>query len=301
MSENPIIVQRPEKSPWEIYNIEEGQMIYVNRAVEPDFCHVHSHNFIEIAYVAGGKGIHRIDGKEYAVSKGDLFIINYDVPHEFRSTPSSKVVIQNCIFKPEFIDASLIRSHCFTDLCHIFLFNSLFKGELPGNDIKLLGKDTAEIEDIYRRMYLEYTTRGYGYIEILRAYVVELLVKIFRFYEQSGEPERIAKDKACFDSVIRFMKEHYTQEIKLDELAAMTFLSRNYFCSVFKECTGLTVMEYVQNLRVEEACRLLNDDTLKIIDIAEKVGYRDLKFFNKIFKKITGKTPREYRSAHKPA
>lgn len=301
MPENPIVMDfKRDKFAWDVYNIGKDQMIYVNRAVEPEFCHVHSHNFIEIAYVSAGKGIHIIGDKEYTVTKGDLFIINYDVPHEFRSTPESKIVISNCIFRPQFIDKSLMRSRCFTDICHIFLFNSLFEGEFPGNDIKLLGKDHSEIEDIYEKMYSEYTEKPYGYIEILRAYVVELLVKIFRLYRQNETPERRVQNKAYFDDTIQFMKKHYNQDIKLEELAAMTFLSRNYFCAFFKECSGVTVSEYIQNLRIEEACKLLAQNNLRIIDIAEKVGYKDLKFFNKLFKKITGKTPREYKKSLSP-
>lgn len=277
---------------------ENGDMIFLNYCIEREDHHMHAHDYIEIAYVASGKGIHHVGGKEFIVSKGDLFLINYDIPHEFRSVPSFKegpVAVYNCIFRPEFIDQSLIKSRSFSDIGHIFLLNSLFKEEGLGNDIKLLGKDLHEIEELYEKMYYEFQNRPYGYVEILRAYLLELLVKIFRLYRMQDTNESSKRSKYYFDNVIKFMKEHYKQDIKLDDLASMTFLSRNYFCSCFKECTGLTVLEYIQKLRIEEACKLLKNKELRISDVAASIGYIDIKFFNKLFKKITGKSPSEYR------
>jgi AraC-like DNA-binding protein len=280
---------------------KNGEMIFLNRSTESVESHIHAHDYIEIAYVASGKGIHLIGGNEFSVTKGDLFIINYDIPHEFRSIDNSKdgsVVVYNCVFRPEFIDKSLINSRCFSDITHIFLLSSLLD-EAVSNDIKLLGNDNEEIEELYKKMYLEYSFKEYGYIEILRAYLLELLIKIFRLYRKSDTTESRSRDRKYFDHVIRFMKQHYNKDIKLEELASMAFLSRNYFCSCFKECTGVTVLEYIQELRINEACSLLKSNDRKIVDIAECVGYKDIKFFNKIFKKIIGKSPSEYRNLYR--
>lgn len=282
----------------------DGEMIYLNHAVEGQGRHMHAHDFIEIAYVAAGRGIHILDGRQYTVSRGDLFVINYDVCHEFRSVPeygAGRLEIYNCVFRPEFLDRSLIHSRCFSDLGHLFLFRSLFEGGKMGNDIRLLGGEHEEIGRLYEKMFREYTTRGYGWCEMLRACLMELLVLIFRLCREGETAESAARDRALFDRVVRFLQEHYTQDIRLDDLAAMAFLSRNYFCTRFKECTGQTVLEYVQKLRIAEACRLLREGDRRIIDIAEAVGYRDLKFFNRLFKKITGCTPRAYRARRLPA
>ena len=283
---------------------QNGEMIYLNHAVEGQGRHMHAHNYIEIAYVAAGRGIHILDGHRFNVSRGDLFVINYDVWHEFRSVPelgAGSLEIYNCIFRPEFIDRSLIHSRCFSDISHVFLFRSLFDGGEAGNDIRLLGGDHSEIGLLYEKMFREYRARGYGYLEMLRAYLVELLVSIFRLCREGESQEAAARNRALFDKVIRFLQEHYAQDIRLDDLAAMAFLSRNYFCTRFKECTGVTVLEYVQKLRIEEACRLLREDGRKVIDIAQAVGYTDLKFFNHLFKKLTGCTPSGYRARCLPA
>lgn len=279
----------------------EGEQIFINRSFEEVESHLHAHNFIEIAYVASGSGIHSIGGKEYAVSKGDLFVINYDIPHEFRSLPGpteSRLIVYNCIFKPEFLELSLVNSRDFSDITNLLIFRSFFPEESEDMaDIKLLAMVNREVEDIYEKMYREYKAREAGYIEILRAYVIQLLITIFRLYRKSIQRESAIENgqRQIINKVIHHIKSNYANELKLEDLSMMAFWSRNYFCKLFKEHTGMTVLEYTQKVRIEEACRMLKETDRKVIDIANEVGYRDIKFFNHIFKRITGKTPGNYR------
>ncbi len=279
----------------------DGEAVYINRATEQVQPHLHAHDFIEIAYVASGQGVHYLAGKEYKVSKGDLFVINYNVPHEFRSTSnslSSQLVVYNCVFKPEFLDYSLVNCKDFSDIAQHFFFKSLFPEEMCGQaDIRLSDRDSGEIEELYEKMYREFQIREEGYVEIIRAYVIELLVKIFRLYRRSNklndgfEHQR----KQLIDKVIRYMKANYAEDLKLEDLASMAFLSPSYFCTLFKNCVGMTVLEYIQKLRIDQACNLLRETEMKVSDIAGHVGYSDIKFFNQIFKRITGMTPSQYR------
>jgi len=278
-----------------------GEAVYINRATEQVQSHLHAHDFIEIAYVASGQGIHYLGGKEYIVSKGDLFVINYNVPHEFRSnsdSPSSLLVVYNCIFKPEFLDYSLVNCKDFSDIIQHFFLKSLFPEQMSGQaDIRLTDQDSGEIEELYEKMYREFQVREEGYIEIIRAYVIELLVKIFRLCRRTNELNAGIQHqrKQLLDNVIEYMKANYAEELKIDDLAAMAFLSPNYFCTLFKNCVGMTVLEYIQKLRVEQACNLLRETEMKVLDIAGHVGYADIKFFNQVFKRITGMTPSQYR------
>ncbi len=279
----------------------DGESIYVNKAFEEAEPHPHSHDFLEIAYVASGRGIHRIGNNEYAVSKGDLFIINYNVLHEFRSLPGdteSMLVVYNCIFNPDFLDFSLVNCKDFSDITHHFLFRSLFPEEVGDkSDIRLQGRDSKGIEELYEKMFIEYHLKEHGYIEMLRAYVIELLITIFRTFRKSSMLEEgiYSQRRQVIEKVILYMKNNYAQELKLEDLSLMAFLSRNYFCKLFRDVTNMTVTEYAQKIRIEEACRLLEDSDRKIVDIASSIGYQDIKFFNQVFKRRTGMTPSEYR------
>jgi len=278
-----------------------GESVYINKALEQASPHLHAHDFIEIAYVISGQGIHRIGDQEYSVSKGSLCIINYDIPHEFRSHADSShapLWVYNCIFKPEFIDYSLVNCKDFSSITNHFLFRSFFPEEVDWDvDIHLSDTNSSDIEDIYEKMYKEYQIKEPGYIEVLRSNVIELLIKIFRLYRKKDRLDNgiEAGRRQIIDTVIQYMKMNYAQKLSLEELSMMAFLSRNYFCKLFKDCTGMTVFEYAQKIRIEEACRMLNDTDKKVVDIAAEVGYKDIKYFNTVFKKVTGKTPRDFR------
>ncbi|BBI32909.1 AraC family transcriptional regulator [Cohnella abietis] len=93
---------------------------------------------------------------------------------------------------------------------------------------------------------------------------------------------------------IQFMKENYTQKLDLPMLAMRANLSPKYFGTLFKQATGQSCSQYLLQLRMEEAKRLLRQQSLTIEVIAEKVGIGDLFYFSKLFKKSEGLSPKRY-------
>ncbi len=278
----------------------KGELVYVNKSDElTQYCNImHKHDFIEIAYVIEGSGIHIVGEKEYKTSKGDLFIINYDVPHGFfpesRNKPSP--IVYNCVFMPEFLDSSLFASYNFQDITSSFLFKSLFPEDFrPSPDLKLKGAEFSEIGELFSKMYSEYKLMQKGYCDIIRAYLIELIIKVFRLWEVQNEKGSTSKNAELIGKAIEYMKQNLDSDIKLDSLALKSFMSKTYFSRLFKETTGMNFSDYIQQLRIDKACNLLKSTDMKIVDIAAESGFNDLKFFYKVFKKITGKTPGDFR------
>lgn len=88
---------------------------------------------------------------------------------------------------------------------------------------------------------------------------------------------------------------HYAEELSLDEIAAHCGISAAYLSRVFAKERHKGIQEYLTELRIQEAKRLLADTSLKVYEIAQKVGYPDAVYFNKVFKKNVGLTPKDYR------
>lgn len=278
----------------------KDELVYINRSDElKEYCGVmHKHDFLEIAYVIEGEGVHIVGTEQYEISKGDLFVINYDVPHGFFSKPGSTKdpVVYNCSFMPGFIDSTLFSSNNFQDIVSSFLFKSLFPEDYrPIADLRLQGVEFNEIGELYNKMYLEYKGMKKGYCDMIRVYLIELFIKMFRLMESSGPKIRTTKYVDSVNKAIQYMKHNFNSEVKLDDLAIQSFLSKNYFSRLFKEVTGISFSDYLQRLRVDEACSLLRQTDMKVIDIAQQAGFKDIKFFYEVFKKITGKTPGDYR------
>lgn len=277
-----------------------GELVYINRSDElQEYCNIiHRHDFIEIAYVIEGKGVHVVGDNTYNISKGDLFIINYDVPHGFLSCNESSTppIVYNCIFMPEFLDMALFSSNHFQDITSSFLFKSLFPEDYQlGPDLRLHGAEFTETGDLFSRMYSEYKLMQKGYTDIIRAYLIQLIVKIFRYTCISNKRKIASKNIELILKAMDYLKQNFNAEVKLEDLAMKSFISKNYFSRLFREITGVSFSDYIQQLRIDEACSLLKTTNLKIITIASQAGFKDLKFFYEVFKKYTGKTPGDYR------
>ncbi len=263
---------------------------------------IHTHDFIEIVYVYDGKGYHIYNNVTYPVSKGELYIINSRTPHCFYPTDKSNsehLVVYNLCFLPEFISSINIHLPILVELTDIMLYKSLYPDEIIYSpDLKLSGSMRTEIEQLYEKMYLEFTSKGINYVELLRLSLCELLLKIHRFYQQnhaSPESAVIKYRHQLIPDCIQYLRENSSKKVTIEELSNNFFLSKSYLSSLFKKATGSGVVEYLQHIRIERACELLTNTTLSITEISTQVGYTDYRFFNKSFKKITGVTAHEYR------
>lgn len=106
---------------------------------------------------------------------------------------------------------------------------------------------------------------------------------------ENSKPIRLAK---------QYINEHYNQALTLEMLGVKIGLNPTYFSTVFKKETGKSFIDYVTEVRIQNAKQLLLDTDLSILEIAEDVGYNDLKYFSKGFKKATGLSPTDYRKLY---
>jgi AraC-like DNA-binding protein len=93
----------------------------------------------------------------------------------------------------------------------------------------------------------------------------------------------------------KFIEQHAAEELSLSKVAKAANISANYLSEKFKQVTGINFVEYVTRIRFAKACRLLHDLDLRISEIAFAVGFQSLSQFNRVFKKLSGKSPTEYR------
>jgi two-component system, response regulator YesN len=96
----------------------------------------------------------------------------------------------------------------------------------------------------------------------------------------------------------KYLQDHYDREVKLQEIADVFFLSREYISRKFKQEFGENISDYMVKIRMQKAKSLLKNSELKIYEIANMIGYQDDKYFRKVFKKVEGITPNEFRSSY---
>jgi two-component system response regulator YesN len=98
--------------------------------------------------------------------------------------------------------------------------------------------------------------------------------------------------------VLNTIKAHFDQPLKVSELARQIGFTENYLSVLFKKETGETIMDYLTRIRMARARQLLKEQTYKIYEISEMVGYGDSNYFSKQFKKMEGVYPLEYRKLY---
>lgn len=99
---------------------------------------------------------------------------------------------------------------------------------------------------------------------------------------------------------IRYIQNHYHEKVTLADLSASIGMSENYLCKIFKDDTGTSIIQYTHILRMEKAANLILENNLFLWEIAEAVGISDQFYFNRLFKKIYGMTPSQYRDTKQP-
>jgi YesN/AraC family two-component response regulator len=108
-----------------------------------------------------------------------------------------------------------------------------------------------------------------------------------------------ALDHAQFKKLLRYIGEHYTENLLLKDLAKKFYLNPNYCCLLFKKYINISFSEHLNTLRLDEAKKLLGTSDLSTSEIAYQCGYNDYYYFSKIFKKTVGATPKNYRAHSK--
>lgn len=112
--------------------------------------------------------------------------------------------------------------------------------------------------------------------------------------EKDEKPDSM-KNQALAEHIRVYLETHYMEDISLQDAAEQLHYSDAYFCRFFKQNFDKSFIMYLSELRIEKAKELLADITVNIKEIGQKVGYRDSSYFTKVFKRITGVTPSEYR------
>ncbi|MBA7682455.1 HTH-type transcriptional activator RhaR [subsurface metagenome] len=152
----------------------------------------------------------------------------------------------------------------------------------------------SDISEVISQLNLEYQQKRGGFESMIRLKFMELLLILKRFESPQPVHDNKPSDKKM-DEIIDYIHNHYTENFTLNDMAGLSGFNPSYFSRAFKHKAGMPLFEYVNNMRIRKACILLKRTDLSIIEIAYSVGYNNISFFNRYFRKIMKMSPREYR------
>lgn len=256
---------------------------------------MHSHDCFELAYIVEGSTTHTLDGKTQTVHEGAYYIIDHGTLHNY--TNAENIQIVNCLFLAEIIDATLTNCCSFDELMRVCMirYYKQYLGLTPVN--RIFYDEDGTILKLLREMGTEYDKRKIGYQEVFRGKLLEILILTMRkVVEQYGDvPIEKITDSAIIREAVHYFEANYQDKALLSNFCDKYHYNLQYMSRRFKKETGLTALEYIQKIRIKKSCALLVGSSLTIREIAHQTGYDDIKFFNRIFRKMVGMTPSEYR------
>lgn len=257
---------------------------YMKSSNEP-----HAHDSAEIACVLSGEQKFAIEDQVFDVSAGDIIILNPGVVHQ--------TIVTN-VEEP-----ALVFFAGFTDFC--------FKN-MPPNSIMLpegmhmlhtRGQVRQDVIGLCLNMVAERFTHQIGQYFMQKSYLIQLLMLIMRQvlapleHNQTSCHFETYHKSYVVNEIRTYLNEHYTEKISLDLIAKNMYLSSAYISKIFKEETGEAPINYLIKLRLEKAREQLENHTESSVKaISTSVGYDDVYYFSKLFKKYYGKSPLNYRN-----
>ncbi|MBE7025641.1 MAG: helix-turn-helix domain-containing protein [Ruminococcaceae bacterium] len=272
--------------------VDSAELIYIKKEAFSRSQEIHLHDFVEVVFITNGKGVHRIDNKEYSVSRGDLIFINYHQTHSFEV--NTKMDFYNLFLSPDFFDEALRDSRNIFDILTLTAFAEFRSGLMPDRSfLRFHGDDLLEVERLFEVLLREQTEKRDGYKTMMRMQGVSLFVHIFRKMLESIETE--TNESISIDEITRYVEANCTDKLTLKDLAQKCFYNPSYFSRVFKKKNGMSLIEFIHKNRIKKACELLRASHLTVEEIAIEVGYQDRSGFYTQFKKFMGCLPTEYK------
>lgn len=265
---------------------KEQDAFYISRKRMINYHSPHVHDFFEILYLFSGERCFFINDRIFKMTPGDLIIINPNVLHKAISDQSPDCEGILLYFQEGFLAPNRPVRESLTQL----FATETISINLPLNDRSL-------IEDLFLKMLQEDRTRKEGYQLALQGFLLQLLVLLDR-HAKTGSASAFKHPSPIHEKIseiAQFINQNYHEALSLTSLANRFYISPSYLSKVFKETTNFTLVEYINNVRIKEAKRLLLESRKKVVEIAAEVGFGSVTHFGRVFKEITGNSPLFYR------
>ncbi|MGL4735868.1 MAG: AraC family transcriptional regulator [Cellulosilyticaceae bacterium] len=248
-------------------------------------CSYHSHEFLELSIVTSGEIDYLIDGQHYHLTKGDVLVSNPGTFHQARITP----------------DTTCEEIHIGITNLHIDSSCKLDTIQLHKNaPILRISRFHKEFMECCQRLEKEQRLRLFGHTFAQKAVVMELIILLYREMRSASETDTAftSDDKqVVVQNLIDYMTYHYMEDITLDGISKMMFISPTYISKIFKEETGTSPISYLIQIRLEKAFEILTNENHPISTVSKMVGYHDAYYFSKLFKKYYGFPPSQTKKS----
>ena len=274
--------------PFKIPKPNNNALIYQEDIEIVFYDKLHQHDEIQISYIEKGNGTLLVGNSFTNYYTGNVFVIGSNVPHAFKSDTSKNETSKmlTLFFTKESFGTSFFKLEEFEEI------ESFFVNSLHGFQVT---SQLTEIKEILNKLKKATKLERFIILIALLKLLSESDINLLSNYTYAkklsdSEGKRMRK---VFDYTLK----NADQKISLDEIASVANMTKNAFCKFFKKRTNKTYINYLTELRIENACKILKSNKdMAIVDVAFKAGFYNISNFNRRFKELKKMTPLTFRN-----
>ena len=264
-------------------------------ANDEDHIKPHDHDVLEFAYLEKGTVMHHFGDEVKRIEAGGYFFVDHGTAHWMERVSDEPYRIINFLFTPDFIDRTLAGKQSFSDILSCYLLKYCHR-PTDQNFANRIFCDDGTVKELIFNIVDEFESKKYGYIEWIRSQFIKIMLTAMRTLERPQETESY---DGLIEQVVKRIELQYAERLRLKDMARELGYSAEYLSARFSAVMKQSFSDYLQQIRLEQACRLLETTDFTIDKIAKAVGINDIKYFHQIFKAHLGTTPGKFRKLYK--
>ena len=234
-----------------------------------------------LIYCVDGSGWCEVEGEKHAVQANHFFVLPAGKPHTYGADESNPWTIYWVHFS---------GSHA-----TVYASGALHPQEIKPNLRSRINYRNQIFEEIFNTLYNGYSQDSLRYVSSLLHYYLASM----RYISSYRQAEKQTDNDGIVSAAVHYMQENIEKRLTLQDFARYTGYSPSHFSALFKRQTGDSPLGYFNRMKIEASCQMLTDTDMHINQICHKVGIADCYYFSRLFRHITGVTPRQYRLQQK--
>lgn len=253
----------------------------------------HWHGEVELKRVQAGSGEVEIGNESFTAHAGDIIIANAKELHEIKLV-GDELVTDSILFDLHILESAV------TDACTVLYLAPIFSGkhffphhiEAGDPEFKVFDENMTTI------FYAAYD-KPVGWEMAVKANLYWFIFHMYRLGLMKTDPNVSDAGETVVMPALELIKENYSEELSVEKLAEACGYSEPYFMKLFKKATGRTPIDYINSVRLSQAAHMLLSSADDITDIAVGVGFNNVSYFDRQFKRLYGFSPKDYRASCK--
>lgn len=279
--------------PFTIPPSQDKTILLQEDALPYFYPHLHRHEEIQLTLVLKGEGTLLVGSNMHPFGENEVYLIGANIPHVFKSdssyfAPDSKKDIHalTIFFNPNGKLASLFD---LPELKSVYsFFSTYYSGfRIPKSSFTDI---SGKILSIKYASGLDQLMQFFQLLKSLSS------LKDIDPLAPNAQPKTFSDHEGMrISNIYNYIMQHYNRDITLEEVAGAAFMTPQAFCRYFKKHTRVTFITFLNEIRINEACKKLIDGAYdSVSSVAYDCGFNSITNFNRVFKSTTGKSPREY-------